>query len=88
MIIMAVSISFASLASSLNNLSPVANISTIGSFWRIKHARSKSCIVISLNIPPDTFKYAALGPLGSLLVIIICSNVPISPLSFFSFAER
>ena len=42
-------------------------------------------MVISLNIPPETFKYSALGPLGSRLVKMICSKVPISPLSFFSF---
>ena len=45
----------------------------------MKTTKSKSCIIISLKIPPDSFKYLIEGGAGSLLVIIIFSNFPILP---------
>ena len=45
-------------------------------------------MVISLNIPPEFFKYLNDGGAGSRLVIIIFSNFPISPFSIAFFKEK
>jgi myo-inositol 2-dehydrogenase/D-chiro-inositol 1-dehydrogenase len=50
------------------------------------HDFDLACFILQND--PVVEIYAALGPLGSLLVIMICSNLPISPLFFLSFAER
>ena len=45
-------------------------------------------MVISLQIPPEAFKYFKVGGAGSLLVITIFSNLPILPVNKDFFNEK
>ena len=78
MVIIAVSISPASPIALSTKTADSTYILT-GSALVKKRTISKSCMVISRSIPPDTAAYSALGGLGSLEVIFVMCISPILP---------